>query len=53
MPAMPAAITSSRDPIAVFDYAATISPELGEGLPTPISISLMSPPSRFYPRLVR
>jgi HAD superfamily hydrolase (TIGR01509 family) len=26
--AMPAAITSSRDPIAVFDYAATISPEL-------------------------
>jgi HAD superfamily hydrolase (TIGR01509 family) len=27
--AMPAAITSSGDPIAVFDYAATISPELG------------------------
>jgi phosphoglycolate phosphatase len=27
--AMPAAITSSHDPIAVFDYAATLSPELG------------------------
>jgi phosphoglycolate phosphatase len=26
---MPAAITSSHDPIAVFDYAATLSPELG------------------------
>jgi len=26
--AMPAAITAPGDPIAVFDYAATISPEL-------------------------